>query len=145
MTNYTKFKVIKIIDEFSLVINGGLYEDISIGDSIEVFLEGDELIDPFNDNRTLGTLDFIKDTLKVTEVYPRFAVCQKKVTKEIHIPSPLQVAVSQSMAGLGGITGTKREETITEKINIDPSEITGRKTGDSVIKIGDIARIALSN
>ncbi len=145
MINYTTFKVIKIIDEFSLVINSGLNEDISIGDSIEIFLEGDEIVDPFNESKVLGTLDFIKDTLKVTEVYPKFAVCQKKVTKEVNIPSPLQKALSQSMAGLSGITGTKEERTIIEKINIDKSEITGRKTGDSVIRIGDIARIALSD
>lgn len=144
MSSYTKFKVIKIIDEYSIVINGGLYEDISIGDSIEIYLEGDEITDPFNDHKTLGTLDFIKDTLEVTEVYPKFAVCQKKVTKEIDIPSPLQVALSQSMAGLGGIRGTKQKKTIIEKINIDKSELTGRKTGDSVIRIGDISRIALS-
>lgn len=142
MNSYITFKVIKIIDEYSLVINSGLKDGISVGDSIEIFLEGDEIVDPFNEDRVLGTLDFIKDTLKVSEVYTEFAVCKKTVTEEVNIPSPLQKAISHSMSG---ITGTRETRTIVKKINVDESEITGRKTGDSVIKIGDIARIALSN
>lgn len=145
MSSYTTFRVIKIIDEYSIVINGGLNEDISIGDDIEIFLEGDEISDPFNDNKILGTLDFIKDTLKVTEVYSEFTVCQKVVTEKIYHPSALQKAISSSVAGLGGMAGSTETKTHIEKIDINESEISGRKTGDSVIRIGDIARIALSN
>lgn len=142
MNSYITFKVIKIIDEFSLVINSGLKDGISVGDSIEIFLEGDEIVDPFNEDRVLGTLDFIKDTLEVTEVYTEFAVCKKIVTEEVNTPSPLQKVISQSMVG---IAGTKETKVTVKKININASEITGRKTGDKVIRIGDIARIALSN
>ncbi|MCU4958658.1 hypothetical protein OB990_20905 [Bacillus cereus] len=145
MNSYITFKVIKIIDEYSLVINSGLKDGISIGDSIEIFLEGDEIVDPFNEGKVLGTLDFIKDTLEVTEVYSEFAVCEKRVTKEVHIPSPLQKAISHSMSGLSGITGTTETRITVKKINIDESEITGRRKGNKVIRIGDIARIALSN
>ncbi|MCU5547625.1 hypothetical protein OCB13_09540 [Bacillus cereus] len=145
MSSYTTFKVIKIIDEYSIVISGGLYEDVSIGDSIEIYLEGDEIIDPFNDNKTLGTLDFIKDTLEVTELYPKFAVCKKIVTETIHHPSPLHKTISQTLIpGLSGITGTTETSTRIEKIAIDEREITGRRTGEKIIRIGDIARIALN-
>ncbi|HDR7051704.1 hypothetical protein K8Z37_12235 [Bacillus thuringiensis] len=137
--------MIKIIDEYSLVINSGLKDGISIGDSIEIFLEGDEIVDPFNEGKVLGTLDFIKDTLEVTEVYSEFAVCKKIITNEVHIPSPLQKALSHSMSGLSGITGTTETRITVKKIKIDESEITGRRKGDRVIRIGDIARIALSN
>lgn len=145
MNSYITFKVIKIIDEYSLVINSGLRDGISIGDSIEIFLEGDEIVDPFNEGKVLGTLDFIKDTLEVTEVYSEFAVCKKIETKDVHVPSPLQKALSHSMSGLSGITGTTETRIIVKKIKIDENEITGRRKGDRVIRIGDIARIALSN
>ncbi|MGG0277297.1 hypothetical protein [Bacillus rhizoplanae] len=149
MSSYTIFKVIKIIDEYSLVINGGFNDDISTGDSIEIYLEGNEIVDPFNENKILGTLDFIKDTLEVTEVYSEFAVCKKIVTEKIYHPSAFQKTLSQAvvsgLSGIAGIAGTTETKTREAKINIDESEITGRRTGDKVIRIGDIARIALSD
>ena len=139
MNSYITFKVIKIIDEYSLVINGGLIDDISVGDEIEIYLEGDEIKDPFDDNKVLGTLDFIKETLEVTEVYSKFAVCKKIKTEKIDHPSPLQKAAA-SFSVLGGITETK---TTIEKINIDKDEMSGRKIGDEIIRIGDLARVSL--
>jgi hypothetical protein len=140
MSKYSTFRVIQIIDEFSLVINGGLSHDISIGDEIEIFLEGDNVTDPFNENTILGTLDFIKDTLEVTEVYSEFAVCKKIVTEKVYHPSAMQRAFN-SYSGLSGTTETK---TSVVKINVNKDEATGRKTGDETIRIGDIARLALS-
>lgn len=152
MSKYSTFRVIKIIDEYSLVINGGLSDDISRGDEIEIFLEGEEILDPFNDNNNLGTLDFIKDRLEVTEVYPKFSVCKKIATEKINKPSALQKALSVSavsavsaISGISSLYGTTETKTTVQKINIDKNEITGRTTGEKIIKIGDIARIALSD
>jgi hypothetical protein len=145
MTNYTKFRVIKIIDDYSVVINGGLSDDVSLNDKIEIYLEGEEIIDPYNNNKPLGTLDFIKETLKVTEVYPDFAVCQKIKLEKIHNPSALQLSMMHAVSSFANYTTGKTTtvETI-EKINVNKSEITGRKKGDLTIIIGDFARIALS-
>lgn len=143
MSSYTTFKVIKIIDDYSLVINGGLTDDVSLGDEIEIFLEGDEVVDPFNNEKPLGTLDFIKENLEVTEIYPHFAVCKKITKKEIHQPSAMQRAF-QAAAYMGGAGGVTETEVVEEKINIREEDKTGRRTGDKVIKIGDIARIAIS-
>jgi hypothetical protein len=140
MNSYTTYKVIKVIDEYSLVINGGLNDDISLEDSIEIYLQGDEVVDPFKENKVLGTLDFIKDTLEVTEVYSDFAVCKKIVKEKVYRSSAFQKAFSSAGGVLGGTTETT---TRVEKINVAKSEITGRKTGDNVIRIGDVARIAL--
>ncbi|MDQ0233026.1 hypothetical protein [Metabacillus malikii] len=149
MSKYSTFRVIKIIDEYSLVINGGLSDDISMGDEIEIFLEGEKILDPFNDNINLGTLDFIKDRLEVTEVYPKFSVCKKIATEKINKPSALQKALSVSavsaISGIPSLYGTTETRTTVQKINIDKNEITGRTTGEKIIKIGDIARIALSD
>jgi len=146
MSSYSIFRVIKVIDEYSIVINGGLKDDVSIGDKIEIYLEGEVITDPFNNDEELGTLDFPKDTLEATEVYSNFSVCKKIVTREIHHPSALQRAINPSIiAGLSGFAGTTEIKKIEEKLNVDESEITGRTTTDKTIKIGDMARIALSN
>ncbi|MCZ0875630.1 hypothetical protein [Peribacillus sp. AS_2] len=147
MSSYTTFKVIKIIDEYSLVINGGITDDISLGDDIEIFLEGDEIKDPFNGDEILGTLDYIKETLEVTEVYTNFAVCKKFLTQKIHHPSALQKALAAGVvsSGLSGLSGTTETKITEEKIKVAKGQMTGRKTGDNIIRIGDLARIALSD
>lgn len=146
MNSYTTFKVIKIIDQYSIVINGGLNDDVSIGDKIEIYLEGDEITDPFNNNEVLGTLDFIKDTLEVTEVYSKFSVCKKITIKKIHHPSAFQQALSQNvLSSLSGFAGTTETKILEEKLTIEESEVSGRKTGEKVLKIGDIARIAITD
>lgn len=146
MSSYTVFKVIKIIDEYSLVINGGITDDVSVGDEIEIFLEGDEITDPFKEGEVLGTLDYIKETLEVTEVYGSFAVCKKFHTETIHHPSAFQRAMNMSsISSLSAMAGTTETRVTVEKINVAKGEITGRKTGDDIIRIGDLARIALSD
>ncbi|BET16501.1 hypothetical protein HUN88_13235 [Bacillus amyloliquefaciens] len=148
MSNYSVFQVIKIIDEYSIVINGGFNDDVSLGDKIEVFIEGEEVIDHFNDNKILGKLDFIKETLEVVESYPNFSVCKKLITKSVHHPSNLQKAISSTWAAsssslksaLSGFTETVTEE---RKINVDEEQISGRVRGEKVIKLGDTVRIAI--
>lgn len=142
MPTYTTFKVIKIIDEYSLVINGGLDDDVSLGDTIEIFIKGDEIIDPFQENKVLGTLDFIKERLSVSEVYPGFSVCKKEIEKERYTPSAFEKAIIKPFAGMQGRTEIER---VVEPININKDEISHRKLDSEVISIGDTARIAVSS
>ncbi|MEO4055098.1 hypothetical protein [Solibacillus sp. CAU 1738] len=140
MTNYSVFQVIKIIDEYSVVINGGLDESICKGDEIEIFVEGDVITDPFNDNKELGTLDFIKASLEAVEVYRNFSVCKKFEEKEVYTPS----AIERVIAPMGQFQGSTKIVKTLKKIEIDEKEITGRIKGDSIIKIGDSARLAIT-
>ena len=140
MSSYSIFKVIKIIDEYSIVINGGLNHSVSVGDKIEIFVIGDDITDPFHDNKSLGTLDFIKETLTVTEIYREFSVCKKIIENEEYQPTTIEKAL-QPFGGRG-ITITKE---VAKKIQIDPQEATGRKTAKKTIRIGDDARIAISS
>lgn len=141
MSSYLKFKVIKIIDEYSIVINGGLEHDVSLDDDIEIFVIGEEIIDPFNENKSLGTLDFIKARLKVTEIYPSFSVCENIIETKTYEPSAMERAFS------GGSFKGKTITTISrDKMLINEDQATGRmKPEDKIISIGDNARIALVN
>lgn len=138
MSNYKEFKVIKIIDEYSIVINGGLNEDVTIEEEVEIFIKGDSIE---YDGEVLGTLDFIKERLEVTEVYLNFSVCKKIVKEKVYQPSGLERALA-SYNLFGGNTVTKISE---GKIKVKQEEITGRKTGDETIRLGDSARIVISD
>jgi len=139
------FRVIKIIDEHSIVINGGLNEDLSIGDEVEIFVKGEEIVDPFNDNKSLGTLDYIKERVEITEIYREFAVCEKFIEKEIYHPSAMERAMQPTFQAISKFGGG-RKETVREKVafNVEESEMSGRLKETSPIKIGDLARVAIS-
>lgn len=149
MISYSTFRVIKIIDEYSLVINGGLSDDISLGDEIEIYLEGDVITDPFNEYEELGTLDYVKEKLEVTEVYSKFSVCKKFKQEKIYQPSSLQKALSSaalnlsSISSISSLAGSTETKITVEKINVDQTKMSGRKTGDNIIGIGDLARLGL--
>lgn len=69
----TDGKVIKILDEYNLVINLGA-EETKIGDLIYIYEKASEVIDP-DTKEVLGTIDLVKATLKVTEVFEKFSIC----------------------------------------------------------------------
>lgn len=127
------YKVIKIINEYNIIINAGSNKMIKEGDKLEVFIKGEPVEDP-ETNEKLGTLDIIKAKLVVKQVFQKFCVCGNFSTTTI---SPIQINQI-----IGNYFTPKEYE---EKLNIDPKEITGGFRGeDKTIKIGDLVRKSLS-
>lgn len=129
------FQIIKIIDSYHLVINGGSSQDLSEGDEVEIFVKGEQLTDPFNDDKPLGTLDYIKAVLTIQDVYPKFSVCVHEIREKVEIPSPLASAT---------FGFRKRHEYRYENIRLDvkDEEITGGyPEHDKRLLIGDTVRI----
>ncbi|MBO0475093.1 hypothetical protein JZO86_15430 [Enterococcus ureasiticus] len=124
--------VIKIIDQYKIVINKGIEHEVTAGDIVEVFEIGEEIIDPTT-SRSLGTMDIIKDELLVTTVYPLMSICEKEKLVRNSTQNSLAAVTTN-------IFGTS--ETEPQKIKIDPEEISGGfEDSDTTIRIGDPVRI----
>lgn len=117
-----KAKVIKIIDDYKIVLNVGLNEKIITGNLFQI-VEGDgvEVIDP-DTGESYGTLDITKATVKVIKVYPKMCICENNAQNmsyvndiSIHVP-PKRLRVN-----LNDVSGGYNEN------NVPP------------IKLGDIA------
>lgn len=120
-----KFRVVKIIDDTSLVINAGRNYDVKEGDKFQIYTEGSKIIDPVT-NEDLGTLDYIKETLVVSVVYDKMCICETPVTYSSPITAPFSA-----------ILGTREQK----NLNIDPLEISGTlSVEEQHIKVGDSAR-----
>lgn len=120
-----KYKVIEIMNEKELIVNYGSNDGAEVEDVIRIYSIGEEVIDP-ETNIVIGTLDIIKDELEVYIIYKNFSICRKLVrTSHNPILSPL-----------ANISRTKVESMV---INIDNSDITGRKLPNNPppIKVGD--------
>lgn len=119
------FKVIEIIDEYTLLINYGFNDGAVEGDRLRIYSIGEKVLDP-DTKAELGTLDNIKDIVQVEVPYENFSLCRKVRTVRKEILNPLSKLVQTT--------------TTLESLYVDKTEISGRKPlKKEPIKIGDLA------
>ena len=122
------YRVIEIIDKYSLLINYGTEHGAKEGDKIRILFKGSVVIDPIT-QELLGTFDFIKDTLTIATTYERFSLCKKIESKTFNtLISPFSQFQTTS-------------KTI-EPLTIDETNVSNREViEDNVIKVGDTIQI----
>lgn len=123
-----QLKVAKIIDEYSIVINGGKNFGIAPGDTLEIFVPGSEIKDP-DTGESLGSLDFVKAKLVAKDVFPKMSVCRN------------QDYMSSIVAGLAAaMIGSPAE------LNVAAEDISGGYGElDDKIRVGDLVRKIQTN
>jgi hypothetical protein len=106
------YKVVKIVDEYLIVVNYGKIHNANPGDILEVYEIGEKVTDPdtFED---LGTLDIVKGEIKVKNVYQKMSLCISNEYTNNFLGYSLS-SISQA------ITNTE----ITA-LNVNTKEITG--------------------
>ena len=117
------FKVVKIINDTSLIVNGGSNDDIIKGDVMQISGKGEDIFDP-ETKENLGSLEIIKARLTVTDVYEKMCVCETT-----YISDYMSTLLSNNI-----FSSTQK------KLTIEPTEISGLGAGDKTIRIGDIAK-----
>lgn len=126
--NDDKIKVVKIINEYMLVINVGTDDNFQIGDEFEIFEIGEQVFDE-ETNECLGTLDPIKAYIEIQNIYPKMAVCVNS-KKQPHSPA---------MSVLVDITATMTSFT-PQKLTVNVKDISGGLDDNRVISVGDRVR-----
>jgi len=117
-------KIVKIINEYRVVINAGSNELIRDGQYLEVFVKGAPIVDP-DTGDNLGTLDYVKAKLRVINVFPMMSVCENRETETYGL--------------LSGLAALQKEEVLP--LNVDSKEISGGYEGiDKKIHVGDLVR-----
>ena len=123
------FKVIKIINDKTLIINAGREDGVYNEDDIEIYSPGMEITDP-DTGESLGTLDYVKATLEVTNAMPKMSECKNVVVKK-----------EKTLSMLSYYDDTREVKT-NETININPLDISGGYEGvDPKVRVGDLVRI----
>lgn len=130
------FKVIKIVDEYMIVVDYGLKNNARVGDTLEIINTGVDILDPDN-NYKLGTLDLIKGEVRVKHTYPNFSLCisNEKVT----ITNPNIGNFSEAIHSFSRNFST----TEMKALNVNTTQISGGydKDTDLVINIGDPVKV----
>ena len=117
------YKVIKILNEKTILINCGYSEDTKKGDKFRIFEQGEAII---FENENLGDLNKIKTTVEAVEVYENFSVCQKIVISESN-PFDLLPKMLRTIEK-------------AEELKVEEEEISNLKYRSSEhIRVGDFA------
>lgn len=123
------FRVIKIIDDMSIVLNCGEKDDIKEGTRFYIYSEnGTPVIDPFT-NENLGSFKGIKAKVEATTVYEKMCICKN----------------SQKLGGFADLSNYGFSSLIGKRVNlnVDPTQISGGldSSVDELIRIGDEAEL----
>lgn len=121
-----EYRIVHIPDLTSVVINAGAIDDVKAGDKFEIFLIGQEIIDP-ETGFSLGTLDKIKAVIEVVIIYDKMCLC-KNIDRT-------NSGITQIGMMLSSLSNERRE------LNVDKTQISGSFIDkDSTIVVGDKVR-----
>lgn len=119
------WRVVKIFDEYHVLINAGTDDKIKEGDLLKIFGTTEEIIDP-ETKKSLGTLEKIKASVRVIHVQKNMCVAENVETYE--------AAPADIITQIVGTPLTRR--TYLRKLPVDPEDFSGGWEREK-IKIGD--------
>lgn len=130
------FKVVKIIDEYLIVVNYGKSQNAQKGDELEIFDIGERVFDP-ETNEDLGTLDLYKGKITVVNVYDKISLCKSAE----RLPKPGSINSSISTLFLGTFNNYE-----IKALNVNTKQISGgyNEDNDLIINLGDPVQIVKS-
>ena len=118
--------VIRILDEFTLLINAGS-AFVSVGDKIQVYDESGIIYDL--NGESLGEFSFVKDELDVIQVEENFSLCRKnKIISR-------NAALALTLSPLLNYTHTEKAP-----LPVNSSELSPLPSADPTIHVGDKVR-----
>lgn len=133
-------KIVKILDEYTLVINAGTDHGVQSGDQFQILdKKGSKVIDPDTDE-VIGQLDLVKATVEVTDLHEKMCICSSQFFVKANSPFSGQIISS----GLKSITDSLSIAE-QERLNVDLSQVSGgKRKSNAKIQLGDTARLIKS-
>lgn len=126
---YDKFKIVKIIDDYTVLIDAGKQDGYDVGDVFEIYITGKEIKSPSGD--VLGTLDNIKGQIVVDTIFDAMSLCKSSEFTASGISASMEMF------------NTTLYSKSRKKLNVDPSQITPVYSDIELeIKIGDDVRFS---
>ena len=119
-------KVAKVRDEYCLVINKGSNDGIKVGQRFLIYSLGEEIVDP-DTQKSLGQLEIVKGTGKVTHLQPTMATIQSdmrtspsKIIRRIKKKDPFGLGALSSVFGTDEVV---EEALPTETVPFEGPEV----------------------
>lgn len=122
------YKVVKIMDDMNIIINGGSKNGIIEGDRFYIYSKDLEIVKDPDTKETLGEFKKIKAKIEAVAVYEKMCICQN---------AKISASLSEMTANAFNIGGKRLA------LNVDPAQISGGRVADDdeMIQIGDEVEI----
>lgn len=127
------YKIVQILNEYSVVINGGFNDGIKRGQLFQIYNIGDEVFDP-DTKLSLGTRDNIKAEVIAIEVSEKLTVCENRTNTSV-----INKYLWEEHTSFAQTIDTLSKR-IPTPLQIDPSQVTKSTKYDKTIRIGDLVR-----
>ncbi|MBZ2200793.1 MAG: hypothetical protein ABF723_05750 [Lentilactobacillus hilgardii] len=124
-------KVIRILNNSDLLIGIGSNDGVTFGQKFEIYEPGETVTDP-ESGTDLGPLDYIKATVEVTEIHPKFSLVRDQ--------SKTRETVSRGLMSAFSETTSKITKININPLPIDEKDISPRHIKQKLIKLGDPVR-----
>ena len=70
------YNVIRFLDSYSVLINYGRNDGAKVGQNVQI-IEVGPTVEDTNSGLDLGSFDYVKAELQITEVFDRFSLCKR--------------------------------------------------------------------
>jgi hypothetical protein len=117
----TEYKVVRILDEYRIIINAGTGQGITENDIFQIPGAGDNIYDP-DTKELLGSLPVIKASVTPIEIFEKMSIC-----KNVKV-------ISSWNETLLGISATLTPK--ATKLNVDKSQMSNPELYEP-IRVGD--------
>ncbi|QDF28290.1 hypothetical protein [Halarcobacter anaerophilus] len=124
-----KIKVIKVINDYTVVINAGYNDDIQENYEFLIYEKGEELFDP-DTNESLGFLENVKGTASPIHIQNKMTTLK---SNKYSVLEQKKIIKKSGRYGLAALSGG-----VTEEI-IEPGERTLEKF--DFVNVGDFVKI----
>ena len=74
------FRIVRLLSETRVVINGGTQDELNFNDILEIFEEPEPVVDPVT-GETLGVIPQIKGKIRVISLGEKMAICENIETQ----------------------------------------------------------------
>ena len=133
-------KVIRIINDKTILINLGSEEGVKIGTKFAIIGPGEEIIEP-ETGKSLGPIMLEKARVVVRQVEPEFCRASTPI-RTVKYPTSMDrmAELYASMAGLAGRTVRQQDSLPVDESDIHPltEEASKVKVGDSVREVVEL-------
>jgi hypothetical protein len=134
MTERYSAKIVKVVDDYTIVVNRGIDGGLKVGDQFVVVCLGEVILDP-DTNEDLGKLEIVKGKAEVVHVQDKMATLKSCRYSRAPEKKDIKKVTSSGKGGLISMFGA--QDTVTESITPGESillKLENPVLGDALIK-----------
>lgn len=128
MNNKKTGKIIRILSDEELLINIGKNQGAYVGEKYKIYEKGEEIQDP-DTGENLGTLDYIKATVEIVNVYENFSIVESLTRYKEKVSTGIMSAFSDKSREIDRVE--------VNKLFVEETEIKKRSIKNEHIIVGD--------